>query len=66
MIAKDLFHAEIVETATGKIVYQSDATGLRHAERIEDGQNINLNHDKYHTRIRSADAVDADPEGKSS
>lgn len=42
---------EIVETETNEVVQTIPGGSHRTAERIERGVNINLNHEKYHTRI---------------
>lgn len=42
---------EIVETATGNVVERMDATSASDAERIKRGATINLNRDRFHTRI---------------
>lgn len=43
----------IVESATSEVIQRFDveANTIKPAEKIEDGININLDHDKYHTEI---------------
>jgi hypothetical protein len=50
----DLYVVQIVEDATGKVVRQSNPASHRRADKIEDGMNINLNHEAFHTRIVDA------------
>jgi hypothetical protein len=44
---------EIVETATGKVVKTVDVSGhgSRGVEKVEDGMNRNLDHERFFTRI---------------
>lgn len=42
---------EVYEDETGEIVAQSKPTYRRRAEKIEDGYGINLNWERYSTRI---------------
>lgn len=46
-------YIEIVETSSGDVVHFVDVTDSspRRVEKIEDGININLDHDNYFTRI---------------
>ncbi len=46
---------QIVEDETGEIVSQSKPTYLRRVEKIEDGAGINLNWEKFSTRIVPAE-----------
>lgn len=46
-----LLHVEVVETATGKVVRKlGPQKTVRLAEKLEDGVNINLDHERFHTR----------------
>jgi len=45
------YYVEIVEDETEKVVSRMGPHSKRTAERIEDGAGINLNWDKFHTRI---------------
>ncbi|MCR4339129.1 MAG: hypothetical protein NUW01_04485 [Gemmatimonadaceae bacterium] len=47
---------QIVQDATGKIEYASKPTYRRRAEKIEDGMGINLNWERFSTRIIEAPA----------
>lgn len=51
---------EIVEYDTGRIERAIDCESARRAERVDDGVNINLNHDRYYTRIVHQKAVNGD------
>jgi uncharacterized FlaG/YvyC family protein len=43
---------QVIESDTGKIEKEfKPQHSMRAAERLEDGVRINLNHEKYHTRI---------------
>ena len=44
-------YLEITEFSTGNVVKRIDVTGKseRTIDKIDDGLNINLNHDKYYT-----------------
>ncbi len=44
---------EIVETDTGLVVKEIDVTAKsdRQREKVDDGLQINLNHDRYFTRL---------------
>ena len=46
---------EIIEYVTETVVKRMETTSERKAERIEDGVNINLNHEDFYTQIREAD-----------
>lgn len=46
------YRVEIVETATDEVVETVGDNAYRTAERIERGININLNHEKFYTRIK--------------
>lgn len=43
--------AQIIEDATGAVVYQSKPTSQRRAEKIEDGMGINLDWASHSTRV---------------
>lgn len=45
------YRMEIVEDETGEVVKSLPASSMRQAERLENGANRNLNHNKYFTRI---------------
>ena len=45
------YFVEIVSYETGEVVKRMGGGSERRAERIEDGANINLNHEEYYTRI---------------
>lgn len=47
------FYVEIVEYATEEVVKQSGPHSERRADKLDDGLNINLNHERYFTRIVS-------------
>ncbi len=45
---------EVVEDSTGEciaVVQLSDLHGRTHAEKVEEGMNINLDHERFSTRI---------------
>ena len=42
---------KVVHSETGEVVKMIEAVSERHADRIEGGVSINLNHDQYHTEI---------------
>lgn len=44
---------QIIETATDRVEHEIDVTGQseRSIERTEDGVNINLNHEQFHTNV---------------
>jgi hypothetical protein len=46
-----VFKVEIVEIATGKIEKSMEVQSERSAEQVERGVMINMNFDKYFTRI---------------
>lgn len=47
------FCIEVVDEATNSVVKAIDCASKRQADRIEAGLNINLNHERYFTRIVS-------------
>lgn len=50
-------------TWSDEVVKRMDVTGKsdRAIDRIEDGMNINLNHDEYHTRVQEYADPQPDP-----
>lgn len=42
---------KIIETKSGDVVKTMNVENMRSAEKIENGININLNHDEHHTEI---------------
>lgn len=50
-------------TWSDEVVKRMDVTGKsdRAIDRIEDGMNINLNHDEYHTRVQEYADSQPDP-----
>lgn len=47
-----MFIIQIIEKETGKVKQEAKTKGERVAIRVEKGININLNHEKYYTRIK--------------
>ena len=47
------FCIEVVDETTNSVVKAIDCASQRQADRIESGLNINLNHERYFTRIVS-------------
>ena len=47
------FCIEVVDETTNSVVKAIDCASQRQADRIEAGLNINLNHERYFTRIVS-------------
>lgn len=47
----DEWVVQVIEDETGKVEYESKPTYRRRAERIEDGMGINLNWERFSTRI---------------
>lgn len=45
------FTVEVVEHETGAIVRGYEVISRHHAEKVERGVNINLNHERFFTRI---------------
>ena len=45
------YRVEVVDETTGDVVKAIPCTSQRQAERVEGGININLNHERYFTRI---------------
>lgn len=41
----------VLDDATGGVVHRVLCSSERAAERVEDGININLNHERYSTRV---------------
>lgn len=48
---EDQYVTQIVEDESGNVVSQSAPTSRRRAEKIEDGMGINLNWEKFSTRV---------------
>lgn len=50
-------YIEIIELDTDKVVKRIDVTGRgeRSIERVEDGININLNHDEFITQLNESE-----------
>lgn len=46
-----MWKVEIVSYDTGEVVKTMDAESERQADRIDRGVNINLNHEKFFTRV---------------
>lgn len=46
-------YIEVIEFKTNKVTHRIDVTGKpeRQIERVEDGLNINLNHELYYTQV---------------
>lgn len=58
-------YIEIVEKSTNKATPRIDVTGgsERGIERVEDGVNINLNHNEFYTRITESEIkLDLEPQ----
>ena len=45
------FIVEIVKYEGGEVIKRFSPMSERQAERVDDGININLNHEEYYTRI---------------
>ena len=43
---------EVVEYKTDKVVKSIEVSSKRKAEKVMDGLDINLDHDKYYTRLK--------------
>lgn len=43
---------QIIEHRTEKVIKEIECPTERKAEKIDDGVNINLNHENYYTKIR--------------
>ena len=56
-LANDAFRVEVVEDATGAVVKAIGCVTQRQAERVEGGLSINLNHERYSTRITTGDTA---------
>ena len=54
-----MYVVDVIHSETGEVVHTVEVGPARKAERVEDGMNINLDHDKFHTRIRDAALEDA-------
>lgn len=53
MTRATLYVVEVVESATGVVAHRIGEPGMteRNADRVEDGVNRNLNHDRFYTRV---------------
>lgn len=47
----DNWHVEVVEDASGKVVKRMGPMPKRKAERVDTGVRINLDHDRFSTRV---------------
>ena len=47
------FVVQVVEYATEQVVKEIRAVSEPHAESVERGVNINLDHDKYYTTVKA-------------
>ena len=45
------YFVEVVDWDSGEAIKRLGPMTKRKAERVDDGLNINLDHDRYHTRI---------------
>ena len=45
------WNVNLINSETGEVEKVFEAQTKRAAERIDDGLNINLNHDKYYTEV---------------
>lgn len=48
---KSSYFVEITEDATGKVIQRMGPHAKRTAEKIADGVEINLNHERYSVRV---------------
>jgi hypothetical protein len=55
------FKVKVINTETGKLVKWMTADTRRQAERLENGLNINLNHDAFHTEVEDLTPASASP-----
>lgn len=46
-----VYYVEIVDDETGEVVKRMGPMNERKAERVENGANINMDHNRYYTRI---------------
>lgn len=53
----EAYRVEVVEDATGAVVKSIGCVTQRQAERVEGGLCINLNHERYSTRIATGDTA---------
>ena len=49
-MSKTKYLIEVIDYQTNEVVKTMETTSQRQADRIEDGLNINLNHDAFFTR----------------
>lgn len=47
----EAYRVEIVRESTGEVEHSMPSATLRSAEQLERGVNINLDHERYYTRI---------------
>ena len=52
-------YLEIIEFGTNEVVKRTDVSSLteRGVQRMENGMNINLNHDKYFTKLTESENI---------
>lgn len=51
----DTYYVEIVEFETNKVIKSMGPMSERKADRVDSGVTINLNHDRYFTRVRKVE-----------
>lgn len=51
------WRVEVVEFATEAVVKSIDCASERSADKVDRGVNINLNHERFFTRVVSSDAA---------
>lgn len=49
---KEDWVAQVVSYDSGKVIKTVPSTSKRTADRVSSGMDINLNHDKFYTRVR--------------
>lgn len=54
MSDEKMMMVDVVDNKTGKTVKSVGPKGARVATRLEDGMNINLDHERFHTVMREA------------
>lgn len=54
MVNNKQYKVHIIEFGSNKAVKETDSTDYHSACKIDDGININLNHDQYYTLIKEA------------
>ena len=50
-----MYYVQIVEEKTGEVAKSMGPMSWEKAEKVENGANINLNHEEYFTRIVDAE-----------